>query len=78
MELAWFCDPFPSTLRTMARQLRLQYPGVGYYVMNRGDHCEVIFREWGRASTSILLFLTREDGRGGCHNVFVRRFKRGA
>jgi putative transposase len=29
----------------MARKLRLQYPGAVYHVMNRGDHCEVIFRD---------------------------------
>jgi hypothetical protein len=29
----------------MARQLRVQYPGAVYHVMNRGDHLEVIFRD---------------------------------
>ncbi len=28
----------------MARKLRVQYPGAMYYVMNRGDHQEAIFR----------------------------------
>jgi REP element-mobilizing transposase RayT len=29
----------------MARKLRIQYPGAIYYVMNRGDRREAIFRE---------------------------------
>jgi len=29
----------------MARQLRIQYPGAIYHVMNRGDRREAIFRE---------------------------------
>lgn len=28
----------------MARNLRLEYPGAIYHVMNRGDHREPIFR----------------------------------
>lgn len=30
---------------SMARKLRVQYPGAIYHVMNRGDLSEVIFRE---------------------------------
>ena len=29
----------------MARKLRVQYPGAIYHVLNRGDHCELIFRD---------------------------------
>jgi len=29
----------------MARQLRIQYPGAMYHVMNRGDHQEAIFKD---------------------------------
>ena len=29
----------------MARQLRIQYPGAIYHVMNRGDRREAIFRD---------------------------------
>ena len=31
----------------MARKLRVQYPGAIYHVMNRGDHCETVFRDGG-------------------------------
>jgi hypothetical protein len=29
----------------MPRQLRIEYPGAIYHVMNRGDHREAIFRD---------------------------------
>ena len=29
----------------MARQLRVQYPGAIYHVMNRGDRRELIFKD---------------------------------
>ncbi len=32
-------------LHTMARKLRLQYPGAIYHVMNRGDRREAIFTD---------------------------------
>jgi len=29
----------------MPRQLRLEYPGAIYHVMNHGDRCEPIFKD---------------------------------
>jgi putative transposase len=29
----------------MARNVRVQYPGAIYHVMNRGDHSEAVFRD---------------------------------
>ena len=29
----------------MARELRVQYPGAIYHVMNRGDHREAVFHD---------------------------------
>ena len=34
-----------GSLRTMARKLRVEYPGAVYQVMNRGDRREPIFRD---------------------------------
>ena len=34
-----------GSLRTMARKLRVEYPGAVYHVMNRGDRRKRIFRD---------------------------------
>src|SRR6516225_2462275 len=34
--------PYPRTT-SMARKIRIQYPGAIYHIMNRGDHQERIF-----------------------------------
>ncbi|MFT4691967.1 MAG: hypothetical protein ACI9OD_004194 [Limisphaerales bacterium] len=37
--------PSLSTIPTMLRKIRIEYPGAIYHVMNRGDHQEAIFRD---------------------------------
>jgi len=39
----------------MPRQLRIEYEGAIYHVMNRGDHGENIFFEKSRLASSCLL-----------------------
>ena len=38
----------------MPRQLRIEYPGAIYHVMNLGDHREPIFRDDEKGSIRIL------------------------
>ena len=44
--LTYLQNPFRrATILCMARQLRLEYPGAIYHILNRGDRREAIFRD---------------------------------
>jgi hypothetical protein len=62
-------DKFGSTLNpaSMARKLRVQYPGAIYHLMNRGDHREDIFLD--NKDRELFLETLAQESFSGCLEI---------